>query len=186
MPILPPEPAIFPEDLLNAQDQQVSFGRCWQVMHTRPRQEKSLARDLRFAGVPFYLPLIECRRRLGRRAMTSYIPLFPGYLPVFADQEERIRALTTDRVVRPLAVPDQSEFLSDLRQIHKLISSGAPLRPEDRLVPGDRVVIRKGPLRGFEGVIHRSSSGRRFVIQIDFIQRGASVLLEDVDISIVN
>jgi transcriptional antiterminator RfaH len=186
MPILPAEPAVFPDDLLENENSRELAGRRWHVMHTRPRQEKSLARELRCAGVPYYLPQIPCRRRLRGRAITSHIPLFPGYLPVFADQEERIRTLATRRVVRPLEVPDQPEFWKDLTQIHQLIVSGAPLRPEDRFVPGVRVVVRNGLLAGFEGVIYRSASGRRFVVQVNFLQRGASVLLDEVDIALAN
>lgn len=40
-------------------------------------------------------------------------------------------------------------------------------------------MIRTGPLAGLRGKVLNVLSGRRFVVQIDFIQQGASVLLED-------
>ena len=64
-------------------------------------------------------------------------------------------------------------------KIHRLIASGAAVTPEKRLVPGDLVEIRSGPLAGLRGTILKSASGSRFVVQVDFIQRGASVLLDD-------
>ena len=132
------------------------------------------------------MPLIRRRQRLQGRAITSQIPLFPGYVFAFVDWSEWGVTLGTGRVVRPLDVPDQEDFWGDLRQIEQLISSGAPITPEDRFARGMKVVIRSGPLAGFEGIILRTASGRRLVMQIDFIQRGASVLLNDMDLALAN
>ena len=183
MPVLPPEPAVFPEGLVDEPDVPIPQGRRWHVMYTRPRQEKSLARELYRSQIPFYLPLIRQRHRHRRRVITSHNPLFAGYVPVYVDQPEWNATLATGRVVRPLKVADQVAFWGDLRQVHRLISSGAAITPEDRLVPGMRVVVRSGPLAGLEGVIQRTASGRRFVVEVDFLQRGASVLLDDVDLA---
>jgi transcription antitermination factor NusG len=131
------------------------------------------------AQVPFYLPLIPRRLLVRGRVMTSHIPLFPGYFFLLGNREERIKALATRRVVNNLEVKDQVGLWRDLRQVWTLISTGAPVTPEDRLAPGMMVEIRNGPLAGLRGTILRTASGRRFVVQVDFIQRGASVLLDD-------
>ena len=180
MPIISREPDLFPEELLAGFDRTESSERLWWVIHTRPRQEKCLARELHRRRIPFYLPQIARRRRLADRTCTSYVPLFAGYLFLFGDQEERIATLVTQRVVRTLEVQDQKGLWGDLRQIEQLIASGGSLTPEARLAPGKMVEIRSGPLVGLRGTIVRGASGRRFVVQIDFIQRGASVLVEDV------
>jgi transcriptional antiterminator RfaH len=96
-----------------------------------------------------------------------------------ADRDERIAALSTARVVQPLRVVAQEELWRDLGRIHQLIASGAAVTREDRLVPGATVEIKSGPLAGLKGKIISAASGRRFVVQVDFIQRGASVLLDD-------
>jgi len=182
MPLLPSEPPVFPEHLFAEDMEGVMASRSWWVVHTRPRQEKSLARALRERQVSYYLPTIaRCSRLRGRR-LVSHIPLFPGYLFLLARPEERQTALATQRVARCLNVLDQRDLWRDLRQIYRLISTGAPLTPEDRLAVGSRVEICSGPLAGLQGVIVRTAKGRRFVVQVDFIQRGASVLLDDVDL----
>jgi transcription antitermination factor NusG len=66
-----------------------------------------------------------------------------------------------------------------LLRLWRLLASGAPVTPEDRLVPGMTVEITRGPLAGLSGKIVRAASGRRFVVEVHFIQRGASVLLDD-------
>jgi transcriptional antiterminator RfaH len=179
MPLLPLEADRFPQQLFEAPEQAAAGGRVWWVVHTRPRQEKSLVRQLHSAAIPFYLPLISRRLRIRGRMMTSYLPLFSGYVFLLATGEERITALATSRVVRTLPVADQAELWDDLRQVSRLIATGAPITPEDRLAPGDLVEIRSGPLAGLRGKLLSAASGRRFVVQVNFIQRGASVLVED-------
>jgi len=76
-------------------------------------------------------------------------------------------------------VHDQARLWNDLRQVHDLIASGMPLHPENRLEPGRPVEFQAGPLAGLQGVIVRSHSGSRFFVKVDFIQRGASVLLDE-------
>ena len=181
MPVLPQEPNAYPADLFAA-GRDVAAERVWWVLHTRARQEKSLARHLHQARAPFYLPLI-ARRGLQRgRVLTSYVPLFPGYVFLLGRRDERLVALTSNRVVQALDVADQGKLWHDLSQVWRLIESGAPITPEDHLEPGDFVEIQHGALAGLKGRIIRAASGRRFVVQVDFIQRGASVLLDDYNL----
>jgi transcriptional antiterminator RfaH len=179
MPILPPEPSWFPQELFNASGPPFTGERMWWVLHTKPRQEKSLARQLHSAEAAFYLPLIERRGRVRGRPVTSHVPLFGGYVFLLGNRDERLTALGTRRVVQTLEVKDQQGLWHDLCQLHRLIASGAPVTPEERLAPGMTVEITSGPLAGLNGKILRTASGRRFVVSVDFIQQGASVLLED-------
>jgi transcriptional antiterminator RfaH len=181
MPFLDEEPPLFPAELFDAQlDPAVLHEKIWWVLHTKPRQEKSLARELIVRQVPFYLPQVPKRSRVRGRLMTSHIPLFAGYLFLMADAKDRITALTTNRIVNSIPVPNQAQLWNDLRQIHKLIATGAPVTPEDKLGPGDLVEIRSGSLTGLRGIIVATATGRRFVVKVDFIHRGASVLIDDV------
>jgi transcriptional antiterminator RfaH len=181
VPLLPPEPNVCPQDLFDRPQEELAAGegRRWRVLHTKPRQEKSLARQLHRSGVPFYLPLVARRLLVRGRVQSSYLPLFPGYLFLLGDAQERVAALATSRVVRTLEVPHQAGLWHDLRQVSRLIASGAPVTPEARLVPGDLVEIRSGVLAGLTGKVLRVASKTRFVVQVNFIQQGASVELED-------
>ena len=187
MPCLPSEPFVFPQHLFcDAREALPDYhGKRWLVLHTRPRQEKCLARDLQHLSIPYYLPLLARRRRTGGRVDASFVPLFPGYLALWGDDSERLSALQTRRVVNVLSVPNQDQFWLDMRGIHRLIESGMPITREDRLAAGDRVVVRGGPLAGLEGTILRTASGRRFLVQVDFMQRGASVLANDFDLEAI-
>jgi transcriptional antiterminator RfaH len=178
MPTLPPEPDVYPPGLFDASP-AVEQARDWWVAHTRPRQEKCLARQLYAGGVPFYLPQVDRRNRIRGRIVTSRVPLFPGYVFVLGDHDERIAALATRRVARMIPVPDGDRLRHDLDQVRRLIDSGMPVTPEERLAPGMWVEVTRGPLAGLSGQIVRTAAGRKFVVRIDFIQRGASAVLDD-------
>ena len=111
--------------------------------------------------------------------MDAHLPLFTGYVFLLADRDERVTALSTGRVVRSLPVADQARLWDDLGRLHRLLASGLPVVREDGPAPGTWVVVRSGPLEGLRGKVLEAVSARRFLVQIDFIQQGASVLLED-------
>src|ERR1043166_8139358 len=116
MPIVVPAVSCHPTDLLNRLPDEVP-GRRWLVACTMPRQEKSLARELYSRGVPFYLPLLAKRLLYKRRSTKSYLPLFSGFVFLYADDRERAAALATGRISTILEVPDQEELYCDLQQV---------------------------------------------------------------------
>jgi transcriptional antiterminator RfaH len=177
MPILAAEPSLYPAGLFDV-PAAVAAERWW-VLHARPRQEKALARQLHREAVGYYLPLITRRTKVRGKLIPAYIPLFPGYLFLHGRPEQLLQAQATRRVAHHLEVADQDRLWQELRQVHQLIETGLPITPESVLAPGARVEVTTGPLAGLRGIIVRSASGNRFVIQVDFIQRGASVLIED-------
>jgi transcriptional antiterminator RfaH len=182
MPILPPEPALYPDDLFSL-DCPAAAGASWSVLHSKPRQEKRLLSDLRERRLPCYLPLVERRLVIRGRPVSSFVPLFEGYVFLLARGDDRLPALATRRVVRTLRVADQQQLWQDLRQVHRLIASGAPLTAQAGLAPGALVEIRCGPLAGLRGRILRTANGCRFIVQVNFIQQGASVVVDEANLA---
>jgi transcriptional antiterminator RfaH len=178
MPILPPDTTLHPPELL-ANGIPVGEERCWWAVYTKARQEKSLARDLLRQSIPFFLPTIVKRSVVRGRRVQSQLPLFGGYLFLFAKEEERVQCLTTNRVSQLIPVHDQQQLQCDLRQVHRLIVSDAPLSVESRLSPGRRVRIQSGALMGLEGVVVARRGGDRLVVAVNFLQQGVSVALQD-------
>lgn len=178
MPILGTEQSVFPDDLLE-QPAVEDRSRRWYALYTKARQEKALARELLRFQVPFYLPLVpKTSIRRGRRS-TSHVPLFTGYVFLFGDEQERLRALKTNRLSRMLDVNDGEQLRHDLRQVKQLIETDAPLTVEQRLEPGDPVRVKSGPFAGVEGVVVVRRGQARLLIEVTFLQQGASVEIED-------
>jgi len=178
MPLLPLEPFVFPDDLLSSPSADLTEQARWWVLHTRPRAEKSLARRCLRRQLPFFLPLHQKQWRNGGRLFSSHVPLFPGYFFLYGDAEARLHALETKLVAHCLPVDDQPRLHEDLSRIHRLITSGAPLTPEDHLAPGVRVVITHGLFAGLEGVVLRRGKQLRIFVAVEFLQRGVSVEIE--------
>src|SRR4051794_39827747 len=92
MPILPAEPDFHPPGLWDTGPvARNSPEAVWWCLHTKPRQEKAMARELRQLGLTFYLPQVlkEDRTPQGRK-IRSVIPLFTSYLFLLGDPRERL------------------------------------------------------------------------------------------------
>jgi len=178
MPILAPEPALYPADLLEVPDDTVP-GRWW-AMYTLARREKELIRRLRSMEISHYCPMVRRRTRSpGGRVREAQVPLFSSYVFVRGEEEERYKSLTTNCVAQCIEVADAGRLLFDLRQFQRLIELDAPLSPEARLKPGRRVRVRSGAMMGLEGTVVKRRGNDWLVVALEFLQRGASVLLED-------
>ena len=177
MPILDSEVQVHPPQLLEGGIVEENY---WSVVHTLPRAEKALARTLLPTDIGYFLPCTQSRSLIRGRIRIAYLPLFSGYLFVRGDREQTSRLLRHRQVASIQSVVDQSRLLAELRQVHALIASGAPMTAVDRLAPGMQVEIQHGPLRGIRGQILDSASGRRFVVSVDFIRKGVSVILDDL------
>jgi transcriptional antiterminator RfaH len=109
------------------------------------------------------------------------VPLFPGYVFLCGNEEQRAEAFKTKCVVRIIEAPDKTELLFDLRQIQQLIASDAPLSPEARLSKGMKVRIRSGPLSGIEGEVIKRRRKDTLFVAVHFLQQGVSVALGDYE-----
>lgn len=188
MPILAKQPSVFPADLLSVSPSPQFPGegassavgdRAWWAIHTKARQEKRLAEQLLRYEIPFYLPLVK-RNHIGHgRTRQSHVPVFTGYVFLLANQEERLRCLTTNRVSQMLPVHDPAELYRDLVQVERLIQSDMPLTIESRIQPGQRVRIRHGVLAGMEGTVTSRKRHTRLVVAVNFLRQGVSVELDD-------
>ncbi len=177
MPLLPLEPFLHPENLLDPQASRPETGSWW-VLHTRPRAEKALARSFMSRGIDFFLPLQKRAFRNRGRALTSYLPLFPGYVFLHGEGPQRLQALETNMVARALPVPDQEQLHTDLQRVHRLMVSGASLAPENRLLPGSEVRLVGGPFVGLEGTVLRSGGKMRLVVLVHFLHQGVSIEID--------
>jgi transcriptional antiterminator RfaH len=178
MPILQAEPCCYPDDVL---DHPIASGEHrWWCLHTRPRQEKAVARELLKRRVAHYLPqTVHSSMTPGGRRIRAYLPLFPGYLFLCGDPYDRLDALQGGRLVSILDVFDQDELVHDLRQVFRVIESGLQVTHEPRYAPGQKVRITRGPLEGLVGTVLRRGKHDEFVASVRFLGSGATVKLLD-------
>ena len=181
MPILDAEPDQFPPDLFAADDD----GRRWVAAHTRPRQEKAVARELFAARVPFYLPCDRRRVKVRTKIVLSRPPLFAGYVFARVAEGDRGRVQFNPRVASLLPVADQARLWDDLRRVRRILDLGEPVTAERTLEPGTPVTMRAGPLTGMTGTVVKAAGGFKFVVRVDFIRQGLSVVVDGAALGLV-
>jgi transcriptional antiterminator RfaH len=149
----------------------------WYVVRTKPNREAAAAASIEAVGARPFLPRIFERVRAGLHMQTRHSPMFPGYLFVNLDldalgKQVRYRPGVRD-FVRAGGVPQRiaDEVIQAIRG--RLADDGVYRPPPRRYRPGDRLVIREGPLRGLEVIFERELSG---------LER-AAVLLAELSLS---
>ncbi|MGA2099245.1 MAG: UpxY family transcription antiterminator [Candidatus Acidiferrum sp.] len=156
----------------------------WFAAHTRSCQEKRVAQHLSARDIEFFLPVFRKveRWKNGLRVPIER-PLFPGYVFVKVQRNERVRVLELPGVHsivgagrEPTALPSQ-EIEALRRGIHSL-----NVEPHAYLSVGDRAKIQNGPLQGMTGIVVRKQNGSRLVLSLELIMRSVSVEVNQIDL----
>jgi len=184
MPILAKEPDIFPESLL---DQPADApDDSWFAMYTLARQEKELMRKLRPLNIAHYGPMIQQRKRSPQgRIRTSFVPLFTGYVFIRGDEVARHNAVSTGCISRCLHVTEHEELVDDLRRVRQLLLTGEEVRPEPKPLVGRMAMVKNGAMKGLKGTITKTLSQHRLTVFVNFMQQGASVIVDEADVELL-
>jgi transcriptional antiterminator RfaH len=173
---LAPEIELLPENLF--QNLPPTDDREWWLIHTLPRQEKALAREIAKVQIPFYLPCTPRRTKVRNQVLIARIPLFSGYVFGRLNNDDRQIVYTGRRVARMSRVVDQERLWDDLKGVRQLLDLGRPITTESKLEPGTPIVVRTGPLTGMKGTIVKAAGALKFVIRVNLIERGISVTVD--------
>ncbi len=178
----PRNPFLYPLTLLEGEGARSGEedweNRGWWLLHTRPRQEKKLAEELQTLGIGHYLPVTRLKAVTRGRPRYSWAPLFPGYCFLWANDDERVASLRTNRLVHTYSICDQPGLAQQLGQLAELIEMGVPLTIEDRLAVGQHVRVKSGLLKDLRGVVIRRSGKTRLYVYVTEMLGGVSVEIE--------
>jgi transcription antitermination factor NusG len=151
--------------------------RRWYAVFTVPQNEKSAVRHLDLRNVESFLPTYETVRIWkNRQKIKTVLPLFPTYLFVRIDRDERVKVLQTPGVLHIVGngrnlIPLEDTEVEFLRSgFH-----GRKAEPYKELVVGERVRIKTGVMQGVEGTLVRKQSTLRFVLTLTLINQHAAV-----------
>jgi transcriptional antiterminator RfaH len=132
----------------------------WYVVRTHPKQEERADSNLRAWGVETLNPKLRARRLNAFTGVPTVMAraLFPRYIFAKFNAREQLAKISFTRGVnyvvsfggQPVSVDE------DIIQILKdRIDETGFVRLGEDLKQGDRVVIKAGPLREFEGIFER-------------------------------
>jgi len=171
MPILRKESDLFPDDLFELSTVKAP----WEIAHLRSRQEKSVARLMLDAGLPFYLPQMQQTTKRSGRTFASHLPLFPGYIFLRRTEHLRRTLWRTSAVANMIEVSDQAQLTEELLQIRQLVSSGAVLTPRTDFVAGDAVRITLGAFSGYSGIVLQERGALRLIVSVSMLRKSVAV-----------
>jgi transcriptional antiterminator RfaH len=122
----------------------------WYVIHTKIRQEDRANQNLRAWGVETLLP-----RRRGRTRSAAGVPLFARYLFARFDPVSMLQKVRFTRGVHRVVSFDQElamvpEPIIDL--IRARMDAGGLVALGEPWKAGDRLLIRRGPMKDFVAV----------------------------------
>lgn len=152
----------------------------WYAAYVKHQHERKAADLLERKGVEVLLPLQKVVRRWKDRQKTLSLPLFPSYLFVHTNLENKWQILNTPGIFflvvnegRASTIP-----LEEIESIRQLVASGQPSQAHPYLASGDRVQICAGPLQGMTGVLDRFKNQYRVVINVELLQMAVSIEVE--------
>lgn len=153
-------------------------GNEWSVAHTKPRCEKKLVQYCEREGISSTLPCCRSPHRYRGKTVVFQKPLFPGYVFLRADPEQRRLVLQSDYIANLLTVTDQELFDRQLREIMAALEAEVEIRVAPEISAGVRVKIKTGPLRGMEGWVEHRHGPNTVLLRLDFIGQAAAVTVE--------
>lgn len=179
MPLLSKEIDLSPACLLENPPEE---GQWW-AMYTLARREKELTRRLLSRNIAFYCPVFEqIYRSPAGRLRSSFLPLFSSYVFIHGNELARYAAVSTGCISRCIEIPDQVGLLQDLRSVHRLVGTGLDVTAESKLLPGQHVRVKNGPLTGQTGMVIERRGQKRLLVTVNFLQQGASIEIEGFDL----
>jgi transcription antitermination factor NusG len=156
----------------------------WYVICTSPRHEKNVYRQLEERTVGSFLPMYASVRRWKDRRKVLDLPLFPGYVFVRMNAENRLELLRLPGVLGFICFQGKPAPVATSEIQHLQVTLLDPMRvqPHPFLKAGRRVRIRSGALAGVEGIFLRKRDRVRIVLSISLLQRSVAVEIDAEDV----
>lgn len=142
----------------------------WYPVYTHPRAEKKAFQALTNKGVNAYLPLHRQLKKWSDRKKWVEEPFLKSYIFVNIREHEQTEILMTKGVARFIYFSGRIASMPErqINDLRLLLASPYELEvTEEGLQPGERIVIKAGPLKGITGEIISFRSQKQFLIRLE-------------------
>jgi len=153
----------------------------WYAIYTRSRHEKKVAGELAKKRIEVFLPLRKILSQWKDRRKEVQIPLFGGYVFIRISKSDRLQVLRTPGVVQFVGrIESRAEPIPEdqIQAIRKLVESGLKYDPYPYLKEGMRVTIKRGPMKGVEGILIGKRKKHLLILSVDLIQQSAALQID--------
>lgn len=153
-------------------------GKKWYAVYTKPRWEKKVAERLEEKGIENYLPLMKTLKLWSDRKKWVQEPLFRSYIFLYISENQYLSSLQTPGVVRYVTIGRERISIPpvQIEAVRQFVESGDDIltdTPEMHI--GDRVIVRRGQLKGLEGTLVEFHQKHRVRIMIEGIQQSLHI-----------
>ena len=152
--------------------------RKWYPVYTNPRAEKKAHQALINKGIEAYLPLRRQLKQWSDRKKWTEEPFIKSYLFVQMAEHEQADVLMTRGIARFIyfggkIAPMPDRQMEDLRL---LMASSLELEvTEENLLPGEKIIVKAGPLKGMAGEIISYRSQKQLALRLENL--GCSIII---------
>lgn len=158
----------------------------WYPVYTHARAEKKAYEALAKKGIEAYLPLNRQLKQWSDRKKWVEEPLIKSYLFVYITEHDQMEVLTTKGIARFIYFSGKITAMPDTQidELKLLLASPYQLEiTEEDLQPGEKIVIKAGPLKGLTGEMISYRSQKQLIIRLN--NMGLSILVH-VAASLIN
>src|ERR1700744_3027535 len=142
----------------------------WYPVYTHPRAEKKAFEALVSKGMEAYLPLHRQLKQWSDRKKWVEEPFIKSYLFVHIQEHEQTEVLMTKGISRFIYFSNKITPMPD-RQIEDLkLLMASPYEldvTEENLEPGEKIIIKAGPLKGITGEIIAYRSQKQLILRLE-------------------
>jgi transcriptional antiterminator RfaH len=150
----------------------------WYPVYTQARAEKKAYQALINKGVESYLPLHRQQKQWSDRKKWVEEPFIKSYLFVHITEQQKTEVLMTKGIARFIYFSGEVATMPD-RQINDLkLIMAAPYEfmvTEENLQPGEKVIIKAGPLKGIIGEMISYRSQKQLMLRLENL--GCSIIV---------
>ncbi len=142
----------------------------WYPVYTHSRSEKKAFLALSAKGIETYLPLHRQLKQWSDRKKWVEEPLLKSYLFVHLKENDFSEVLMTKGIARFIYFSGKITPMPDkqIEDLKLLLTSSVELEiTEEDLQPGEKVVIKAGPLKGLAGEIISYRNQKQLAIRLE-------------------
>ncbi len=150
----------------------------WYPVYTNPRAEKKAYQALIDKGIEAYLPLNRQLKQWSDRKKWVEEPFIKSYIFVYIAEHEQADILMTKGISRflyftgkPASMPSRQ-----ITELKLLMASPFELEvTEEDLQPGEKIILKAGPLKGMTGEVISRRSQKQLILRLESL--GCSIIV---------
>lgn len=155
--------------------------RKWFVMQTKPRNEALVNKQILYKQIKSYLPQVEKIRIWSDRKKKVLEPLFPGYVFVYANEDERQTAISgTAGAVRYIYYEGRPAVVSprEIKLIEDSLREPEKVSIEQkRIEKGDEIMVTHGIFKGMKGRVQEFRGNFKLTVNLEELSYSFSIIL---------